>query len=404
MKLETELRGVVGAQGLLEERLAEAPIVAPASEEEARALLHLARTQELRVKLLGLGSKLSWSAAAQGIDFALSTRRLRGIVEFVPGDGTITAFAGTPMSELREAAQAGGLELSPDVPRPERATLGGVLAAGASGPDRTRHGPSRLHVLGMRTLLASGEITKSGGRLVKNVTGYDLHRLYCGSHGTLALILEASLRLAPAPELRRLLRYTCDDLASGLALAHKIASVRVKPRCLTLMGSQGVTWSVELELAGRPAALDLELERLAALRSPSEVFEGAAAIERSRQIRDFEPDASTQLVLHLSSRPSQLRASCDKLFNALGSLEHGRVVVQPTLATLDMQLRSEGAVTEGVQAAREALAPLGSRLVLRGPGSQHGPPDISGAELTLVRRLRDTYDPGGLFAGLPIGR
>ena len=151
----------------------------------------------------GLGSKLGWTRPPPRADLLVSTRRLAGLLRHEPDDGTLSALAGTPMSELRAAALAGGHWLTPDVAAPRRATLGGVIAAGQSGLDRLRFGPARHHVLGARVMLADGTIARSGGQLVKNVTGFDLHRLYAGSHGSLCVILEVALRLFPAPRARR---------------------------------------------------------------------------------------------------------------------------------------------------------------------------------------------------------
>jgi len=132
-----------------------------------------------------------------GADWILSTRRLVGIVAYEPGDGTLTARAGTTFAALDEATERGGHVVTPDVAYPARATLGGAVGEGRSGFDRLRYGPTRHHVLGVRALLADGTFAKSGGQLVKNVTGYDLHRLYCGSRGSLCALVEVSLRLFP---------------------------------------------------------------------------------------------------------------------------------------------------------------------------------------------------------------
>ena len=130
----------------------------------------------------------------------LSTRRLDSVLDYVPGDGTLTAQVGAPMEDLASCVAEGGHSLTPQLCGAADSSLGGALGAGRSGLDRYKYGPLRHHVLGLRVALSDGTLAGSGGKLVKNVTGFDLHRLYTGSRGTLCVLLEASLRLFPAPE------------------------------------------------------------------------------------------------------------------------------------------------------------------------------------------------------------
>ena len=412
MSLERQLTELLGEEHVEAcAALGGLPCALPADLLEARAVLALAKQEGARVRLLGFGSKLAWQPPSGEAQLALSTRRMSGVVEFEPGDGTLTALAGTPMAELRRLSAEADLELTPDVPRPQRATLGGVLAAGASGPDRTRHGAARLHVLGTRTLLASGEETRSGGRLVKNVTGYDLHRLYCGSHGSLAMITEASLRLFPAPQHHRALRYDFGDLAEALAFDAQLAGCGVAPRTATLLPHlSDAAWSLHVGLAGREAQLDLELGRCRAVREPQEVLDGADALERSDRVRDAEPSAEQETLAHLTCRPSRLRAACGALFDALGALGHGAATLQPRVASLDLALVLDGLppreLTARLESARAELAPLDARVELRGPNVASTPSahlDESPAALMLMRRLKQTYDPSGVWAGGSLG-
>lgn len=379
------------------------PIAAPADVGEARGLLELARADDLRLVPVGFGSRLSWVPRPERVDLLLETRRLTGLVEFVPADGTLTARAGTPMLELARAARAEGLELTPDVPRPERSTLGGTLAAGASGPDRTRHGPARLHVLGTRCLLASGEEAKSGGRLVKNVTGYDLHRLYCGSFGSVALLLEASLRLSPLPEVRRVAGFAATDLNEALELAARVRALNVGLRTLTVTKMRGAAWWLSLELAGRAAQVRADGLRLDALRVADEVLEAEAAMNRVRELRDAEPDSAVGATLHLTARPSRLTDACAALFRALGDVECGDAVLQPAVATLDLGLPEldPRELARRVSATRTDLAPLGARLELRGRGVELLESTATPPEVELAERLARAHDPNHVFALKP---
>lgn len=140
----------------------------------------------------------------------LRTTALNRIVEFSPGDLTITVEAGMTLRALDETLSPHGLRLPLDPPDYDgRATIGGVLAFGDSGPIRLGYGGPREHVIGMSMVQGDGTLIRAGGRVVKNVAGYDLHRLFVGSHGSLGMIATASFKLRPRPEARRLVTVVC---------------------------------------------------------------------------------------------------------------------------------------------------------------------------------------------------
>src|SRR5262249_11838267 len=161
------------------------------------------------------------------------------------------------------------------------ATLGGVLAAGQSGLDRLRYGPSRHHVLGMRVVLADGTSAKSGGKLVKNVTGFDLHRLYCGSHGTLGGIVQGTPRLFVGARHEACLRAGPYDTGAMLARSKAIARAPVRAMALVaeLVDSTrpNASWSLSLHLAGLEDGVRAEIAVLQELLGACEVLEGEAA-------------------------------------------------------------------------------------------------------------------------------
>src|SRR5260221_4758069 len=202
----------------------EAVVVCPANDDEVVEVIRLAAKERWRLSPVGLG--LDFPAE---VDFLFSTRRITGVVAYEPGDGTLSARAGTRMAELERVTRAAGNHLTPRVAAADRSTLGGVLAEGRSGIDRLRYGPSRHHVLGMRVALADGSVVKSGGRLVKNVTGYDMHRLYCRSLGSLCVVLEVSMRLFAGFEREVLLTVPAhvDRKSTRLNSSHTVISYAV---------------------------------------------------------------------------------------------------------------------------------------------------------------------------------
>jgi len=261
VSIETQLERLLPSRELghfaARDGLPDLPLVAPQSEAGMAEFLRAAATDGWKLVVVGNGSKLSWYPAPANVDVILSSARLSGVSAYEPEDGTLSAWAGTPLLELEETVRAGGHHLSPEVPRPESATLGGVVASASSGFDRLRYGAVRENVLGLRVALPDGKVVKSGGRLVKNVTGYDLHRLLCGSHGTLGVITEVSLRLYPWPVAAGLLSASYATREEALSKARKALACPVHPVAIVVSDlGPGESHRLELFLAGREDVIE----------------------------------------------------------------------------------------------------------------------------------------------------
>lgn len=279
-----------GQEGDARECFGDRPLVQPGSEEELATFLRLASSEGWCVLPSGLGSKLEWRPVSGDarVDVVLSTRRLAGVVAFEPGDGTLTAQAGCTLAELQTLVAGDSLSLTPAVPTPSRATLGGVLAAGQSGIDRERYGPSRHHVLGMRVALADGTLARTGGRLVKNVTGFDLQRLYCGSHGTLCVITEATLRLFPAPATTVVHKASFDTLVEALDAARDLRALALQPFSLLVehddVGAPRTT--LHVVLSGREEVVAWESEQVLNTLPESQTARDDEALAHSKALQD----------------------------------------------------------------------------------------------------------------------
>jgi glycolate dehydrogenase FAD-binding subunit len=379
------------------------PLVAPKTEDALTELVHRARRDRLKLLPLGRGTQLGWTNLATDADLAVSMRELTGIVAHEPDDGTITALAGTPYGELWDRARAGGHHLSPELPAAHDSTLGGVIAAGRSGVDRLRLGPLRHQLLGTRALLADGTITKSGGRLVKNVTGFDLHRLYCGSQGSLCFLLEASLRLYPAPEAVCHLVLDVTDVRAALAVAHELQATRLAPWILAI-DADGPTGPahLHLELAGRAAVVAKERATLPATWNTAQVSEGDAAARAHRVYVESGVQGAALVRIHL--RPSRVETAwkrCAALIGPDSPLRYLRL--EPALAALELILDSSDPqrVAALVTELRAALADTGSQLRVGGDAALRARVDCfdeTGPALPWMRQLRERFDPHGLFA------
>jgi glycolate oxidase FAD binding subunit len=177
-------------------------VVEPGSVEEVSALLRLSHRTGLAVAPRGGGTTLGWGATPRRLDLILSTARLNRVLEHAAGDLVVRAEAGVTLETLQAAVGAAGQRLALNPPE-QGATLGGIVAANPSGPLRLRYGTVRDLLIGVTVVLADGTVAKAGGKVVKNVAGYDLCKLFTGSLGTLGVVVETIWRLHPLPAARR---------------------------------------------------------------------------------------------------------------------------------------------------------------------------------------------------------
>ncbi len=236
------LTGVELSPYVVEGRTPEAAVF-PGSVEEVAAVVGLAAEAALPVAPWGGGTAASVGMPAARAGLVLGFSRLHRLVEHEPGDLTATVEAGMTVAALQSALRSRGQWLSLDPPDAERATVGGVLAANAAGPRRHLYGTARDLLIGVTVVTADGVVVKGGGKVVKNVAGYDLPKLFIGSYGTLGIIVEATVKLRPLPDDERLVGVTFDRL--------KDAGAAVR----ALMASDLIPNAVELLDAGAGAAL-----------------------------------------------------------------------------------------------------------------------------------------------------
>ena len=172
----------------------------PGSTDEAAAVMRVAAEHELAVVVRGGGSRLSWGNPAARCDLVIDMSRMSGVIEHAAGDLIARVRAGARMGDVAAVLAQAGQEIALDVP--DDASVGGVVASGLAGPRRLRYGTPRDLLIGITIVRADGTVAKSGGKVVKNVAGYDLGKLFAGSAGTLGLITEAIFRLHPRPAVR----------------------------------------------------------------------------------------------------------------------------------------------------------------------------------------------------------
>jgi glycolate oxidase FAD binding subunit len=229
----------------------------------------------------------------------LGLGRLDHIVEHEPGDLTATVMAGMPLARFQAALRERGQWLSLDPPDPDRATLGGIIAANASGPRRHLYGTARDQLIGLTVVTADGSLVRGGGKVVKNVAGYDLPKLFVGSYGTLGIIVELTVRLRPVPEAERWVAVRFDRLKDAGAAVRAIMSADLIPVALELLdghasgaGTSDGTPTLVVGFDGLAEQLDWQCAELAAVTS---AFGGRGVISLAGAIPPGGFDARTSV-------------------------------------------------------------------------------------------------------------
>ncbi|WP_414621996.1 FAD-binding oxidoreductase [Calothrix sp. CCY 0018] len=171
-------------------------IVYPQTQEQLAEVIAEAYRNKWRVLPCGSGSKLKWGSLTK-VDIVVSTQRLNKIINHAVGDLTLTVEAGVKFADIQTALAKHNQILALNPTTPDLATIGGIIATGDTGSLRQRYGSVRDQLLGVTFVRADGQIARAGGKVVKNVAGYDLMKLFTGSYGTLSIITEATFRLYP---------------------------------------------------------------------------------------------------------------------------------------------------------------------------------------------------------------
>jgi glycolate oxidase FAD binding subunit len=337
------------------------------------------------VRPRGGGTKLNWgppTTTSDAPDF--DTRRLNRILEHNEGDFTAVLEAGVPLVEAQATFGAAGQMLAIDPPLGEgdAATIGGVMATNDSGPLRHRFGGVRDLVVGVTVVLSDGTIAKSGGKVIKNVAGYDLAKLFTGSFGTLGLIASVAVRLHPAPARTASLTARSDDPGALARAARTLAALPLEADCLDVgwegdagwLGLRfgGVSAVEQAEAAREHARLDAEIE--------AEDDHETWALRRDMQ--------RGELVVKVSGRPTDLEAVIAETRRAGGT-----VVSRAGLGLSWISLPA-GA---DVAVVRDALAPRAC-TVLDGADRVAEPwPAVDPGALAVMERIKARFDPGRAF-------
>ncbi len=243
-------------------------IVYPQTQLELAQVMNLAAQYQWRVLPCGRGSKLDWGGLADSIDLVISTAQIKNLIEHAVGDLTVTVEAGMPLAELQAILAKAGQFLAIDPAYPDTATIGGIVATANTGSLRHRYGGIRDMLLGITFVRSDGKLVKAGGRVVKNVAGYDLMKLLTGSFGSLGIITQVTFRLYPLPEASQTIVLTGKPDAIASAQAQLLSSA-LTPVVVDLVSHSvvsqlhlGTELGLIVRFDGLKASVDLQSHRL----------------------------------------------------------------------------------------------------------------------------------------------
>lgn len=381
-------------------------VAAPGSTAQAGALLGAAAREGLTLVVRGQGTALHWGAPPRTLDLIVDTRRLGDVVEHVAGDLVCVVQAGATLDAVNARLGEHGQQLALDQPRPG-ASIGGTLATGRSGARRVHYGSVRDLVLGVTVVRADGVRARAGGKVVKNVAGYDLAKLVTGAYGTLGLVTEAVFRLHPLPPARRWLSVSCADAADAVARAHAVTASQLAPTAVEIRRAPGSSpVQVLVLLEGTEHGVD---ERTA----PAVGLLGSGAQELapgdapSPALPGGPDDVLVRVAVPLTGIGELLRtvATAESAHGVpLTVTGSAGVGVLHLLCPADADADAVAAVVSDVRATCTG----GSAVVLQAPAAVRQRIDQWGpiAGLDLMRRVKDQFDidhrlaPGRFVGGI----
>jgi glycolate oxidase FAD binding subunit len=357
---------------------------------DARDLAEAVRASAGPLEPVGRGSKRAIGRPVEAVPVDLSA--LAGIGDYEPAELVLSARAGTPLEEILAALVAAGQRLAFEPPDLGRLlgveigqTLGGVLAANLAGSRRVVAGAARDHFLGFSAVSGRGEPFRAGGRVVKNVTGYDLPKLLAGSWGTLAMLTEVTVRVAPVPEVERTLLIDASELATATAImsralgsAYDVSAAAVQPGLRVALRLEGF----EASVAARTAALLADLGHVDA-----EFLDTLASRALWRALGGAERLAEHPVVWRLAVPPSSAAETIAALEPADWLVDWGGALIWAAFDAVD-EPHVRGTITNGGHATL-VKAPVPERL--RVPVFQPQPAAVA----MLVRRVKAAFDPDG---------
>jgi glycolate oxidase FAD binding subunit len=401
------------------------PVVRPESVAAVGELVRQAAAEGHGLYPLGGQTMLDFGLPPSRKGIGIDLRALNQVIDYPARDMTITVQAGITLARLQEILAAENQRLPIDVPHAERATLGGALATNVNGPRRYGFGTFRDYVIGMSVVNDQGEEVKAGGRVVKNVAGYDLPKLFIGVLGTLGIITQVTLKLKPQPEKRTLAELHCpeDALARVLDTIHSSptrpvsvtvrnppAAERALDKALRWVPDQPAAppgdWLILVGFEDNCMAVDWQVEQLHSTVASLGIgywrhWSHATGATLWRDLADFSLLPDSRLTFKANLLPRQVAAFCQQA-DALPEVDYLQAEAGNGIvighAQEDLTLDSARTMLKTLQEA--AAAAQGNVILLRCPTDWKAALPVWGqprGDAWLMRAIKDGLDPRRLF-------
>ncbi len=368
----------------------------PGSIDELGAVVAARSGQGYAIYPRGGATALGYGGVPRSPGVAVDLRGLDRVVDYPAADLTITIEAGITLAQLRAILAAEGQRPAIEAPEADRATLGGIYATDASGPRRFGLGRPRDQIIGVRFVDASGRSIKGGGRVVKNVAGYDFPKLLTGSLGTLGILAELTLKVRPRPEAAAIARATYPTLPGAFDAVARLGTSATRPVSLDVTNADG-GWTLAVGFEGNAEAVAWQVDRLRGEldRADFEVLEGLEAESHWGSLVDWQAGTDGPLTIKANLRASLVAGWLGRLDPARWSIQAhaGNGIARARL------LEDPGldAVAAEVDALRAEAVRLGGNLTLpRCPTAWKSRLRVWGepeSDLAIARRVKAALDP-----------
>ncbi|MBE9114064.1 FAD-binding oxidoreductase [Nodosilinea sp. LEGE 07298] len=382
-------------------------VACPATEAELAAVMACAHKHRWRVLPCGSGSKLAWGGLGNAINLVVSTARLNQVIDHAVGDMTLTAQAGAKLADLVPRLAQHNQFLAVDPAYPDRATLGGIVATADTGSLRQRYGGLRDMLIGISFVRYDGQVAKAGGRVVKNVAGYDLMKLLTGSYGTLGIISQLTFRLYPEQDVSKTVIITgAADPVNALVSALRLSpltpvAIDVLSPALAAHLGYGETVALLTRFQSIAPGVDEQVDSLLAMVSPelsAHILDGAKDEQVWATVGEALFPSTLEQGGAVIAKVGLLPAQAVRWLDALPSGSLARLHGGSGLGTV----RLAEATTDVVKETRaRAEASKGYLTLLEAPLSLKKTMDVwgySGSALDIMTAIKAQFDPPGILS------
>lgn len=413
-QLAVQLQAALGADALSAEphelelhRVAgklPALVCLPQSADEIAAALRICAESAASVAPWGGGTAMAIGNPPRRLDVVISTTRMNRLIEHDHANLTVTVQSGATLGALQTALGPQKQFLPFDAPGPERSTIGGIVSANLNGPKRSSYGSVRDLVIGMKVVLGSGEQIKAGGKVVKNVAGYDMCKLFTGSLGSLGILSEVTLRVAPIPE-QSVTGIACGTLAQAVQLASELANSKLLPTAVVLGNdSMEQKWRLAVCFEGFGETVARQMNELGSLAQRNGMAIETLRVEMAQRVwRDIGglPLQAERLIYRVtvprSSLAEMIGAVQSSLIGAAEPALSADIAMGTVWIVMPANKASAGHFSELISLAQQHHGH--AVLFAAPPELKHGvevwgpsPPTIA-----LMRDIKQRFDPHGIL-------